>query len=325
MFSDYIISGKWIEHLQKADISNNENPSEALEKSKETISLAENTYDVPEGKVDLIKSRLRTTDLDPAENPEEPEVTNSTKASSILATCFSSEQLKSILLAIMFPIFLQSEEYQNFVNTNIPLKEGQVATATTGNSDSENLKDREERLDELFQPRQQRINDIIASAASSIDKKEIDSMLVNGDWLTNILATVEELPLCVSIATARSDRRGFPLIYVNKCFSEVTGYERNEIVGQNCKFLQSDKSEPEQVAKLIDALSKAHPCKVALTNKRKDGSEFMNLLAMKPIFDSNGDYAYVIGVQYDISKEGASLKEIKMVDDLLSILPNIFK
>ena len=47
------------------------------------------------------------------------------------------------------------------------------------------------------------------------------------------------------------------------------------------------------------------------------------MLAIKPVFDEQGVYSYVIGVQYDVSNVEASFKQIKQVNDLLSILPNI--
>ena len=57
------------------------------------------------------------------------------------------------------------------------------------------------------------------------------------------------------------------------------------------RFLQNGPSvEPEQVEALRNALSSAMPVKVALTNYRRDGTPFKNLLPMKPIFDSEGNY-----------------------------------
>jgi len=44
---------------------------------------------------------------------------------------------------------------------------------------------------------------------------------------------------------------------------------------------------------------------------------------MKPVFDSKGVYSYVIGVQYDISQTDTHIQDIKLVEDLLSIMPNI--
>ena len=51
--------------------------------------------------------------------------------------------------------------------------------------------------------------------------------------------------------------------------------------------------------------------------------DFLNLLSMKPVFDRQGVYSYVIGVQYDFSREDLHIQDIKLVDDLLAILPNM--
>lgn len=64
---------------------------------------------------------------------------------------------------------------------------------------------------------------------------------------------------------------------------------------QNCRFLQrgrdpEDRAEDESIARLTEALREAKPLKVAITNWRKDGTAFRNLLAIKPIMDQNGDY-----------------------------------
>jgi PAS domain S-box-containing protein len=93
----------------------------------------------------------------------------------------------------------------------------------------------------------------------------------------------------VSLSTASKDRPGFPLIYVNTAFEVTTGYLRKDIVGRNCRFLQRGKGEPEAVKLLADALRDAQPVKVPITNFRRDGTEYSNLLAMKPIFDENGE------------------------------------
>jgi hypothetical protein len=64
---------------------------------------------------------------------------------------------------------------------------------------------------------------------------------------------------------------------------------------QNCRFLQKGRqegheAETESIARLTEALREAKPLKVAITNWRKDGTAFRNLLAIKPIMDQNGDY-----------------------------------
>jgi len=249
--------------------------------------------------------------------------------------------MRAVLLATVFPMFLRSSEYQEFVeeqtqNTVVAsptaddspiVKEGATLAAAIDEKESEDVSEqnREERLDALFRPNEKSIKDLVNEAIESSDPEELDLMLENGDWLRSLMAAVEDLPLCVTLATARDDRRGFPLVYVNKAFENVTQYHRTEIVGKNCNFLQGSQAEPEQVAMMTKALAAAKPVKVAITNARKDGSEFMNLLAMKPVFDGDGVYSYVLGVQYDITGPGASLEQMKTVNDLLSILPNVLK
>ena len=157
--------------------------------------------------------------------------------------------------------------------------------------------------------------------------KELNKLLVGTSWLNGLLASVENLPVCVSLAAANREMAGFPLIYVNAAFESTTGYPRSEIIGQNCRFLQVGKkpghiAETDSIARMTAALREGRPVKVAITNFRKDGTPFRNLLAMKPIFDSEGGYAFVLGIQFDIGVTDASAKKMKIIDDLFRVLPN---
>ena len=61
---------------------------------------------------------------------------------------------------------------------------------------------------------------------------ELDKMLAGTSWLSGLLSSIESLPVCVSLAAASRNMRGFPLIYVNAAFETTTGYDRSEILGQ---------------------------------------------------------------------------------------------
>ena len=156
----------------------------------------------------------------------------------------------------------------------------------------------------------------------AIDAHELDRLYASGSWLTSLLVAVENLPICVSIATASKKRRGFPLIYVNACFERTTGYTRKEIIGRNCRFLQSEVSEPESLQRLTSSLAEAKPLKVSITNIRKDGAAFVNFLSLKPIFDDAGTYRYVIGMQFDVTQSDATPAKLKLADELMKMLPN---
>ena len=170
-------------------------------------------------------------------------------------------------------------------------------------------------------------NSCASSAFSCMEKVERHKILLSGSWLTILIAALEALPICVSLSTASKSRPGFPLIYVNKQFELTTGYSRNEIIGENCKFLQrshetSVEVEQDKIALLSTALRENKPVRVSLTNFKKDGTPFHNLLALKPVFDAEGEYAYVIGVQFDLSNNMSYASALIMADRLIDVLPD---
>lgn len=240
------------------------------------------------------------------------------------------EILKS---TVLLPLFIASPEYKEWVDIQLgeqSLQEtDEQVQAIEANTDRNNhVNDRDSRLDILFSPTENSVSSSIADSTKSIDAAEIDHLLESNssEWMADILVAVENLPVCVSIASARQDRRGFPLIYINKQFTVTTGYDRGEILGKNCRFLQCDEeTQVEQIQKLSIALRDRKPVKVAITNKRKDGTTFPNYLALKPIFDKNGDYSFIVGCQYDLSAKPiiSKTQDLKLVDDVLSIMPNI--
>ena len=178
--------------------------------------------------------------------------------------------IKNLLLAAVFPRFLKSSQYAAFLEMKSYDSDVVVDLPPDRSNDGTS---REERLDEMFaKAPASNTKDVIARAVATVDTTELNTLLSSGQWVKNIFAAVEDLRLCVSIATARSDRYGFPLIYVNKAFEQTTGYLRSDIVGQNCKFLQCEKTEADQIQQLVNALSKAQPVKVVITNRRKNGT-----------------------------------------------------
>ena len=170
--------------------------------------------------------------------------------------------------------------------------------------------------------------DVVDQALKHVDYLEVDRLLRSGSWLFAFIAAVENIPVCVTLSTARKDRVGFPLIYVNKYFEETTGYCRNDIMGANCKFLQRDcsgisRAESDSVERLSVALRNAEPIKVAMTNYRRTGEPFKNLLAMKPVFNLKNEYEYVIGVQFALSSRQSSSYLLRLSDSLMNLLPGV--
>lgn len=113
-----------------------------------------------------------------------------------------------------------------------------------------------------------------------------------------------------------------PLVYVNQAFLNMSGYNRDEIIGKNCRFLQQGNSKQESVDKLRIAIKQEEPIVVDLINYRKDGTEFYNELSVSPIYDENNKLIYFLGVQKDVTIE---VERNKARDDFVSLVSHQLK
>ncbi|WP_447649127.1 PAS domain-containing protein [Pseudomonas abietaniphila] len=93
------------------------------------------------------------------------------------------------------------------------------------------------------------------------------------------------------------------LIYANKAFERLTGFSADEVLYQDCRFLQGD--DRDQLARRVirEALKKGQPCRQILRNYRKDGTSFWNELSITPVFNDAEKAMYFIGIQKDVTEQ----------------------
>lgn len=132
--------------------------------------------------------------------------------------------------------------------------------------------------------------------------------------LTQILDT------CVNgVTLSDPDMEDSPIVYANKAFEDMCGYTQEGIIGRNCRFLQgADRDQPE-LDRLRAAIKKGEPVEVTLRNYRKNGDRFYNRLVVKPLFDSQGNVVYFLGVQYDITDQMKAQEEIRSLTEQLTL------
>ena len=81
---------------------------------------------------------------------------------------------------------------------------------------------------------------------------------------------------------------GHPLIFVNDSFLELTGYEREEVLGQHFSWLIAGGTIPATLAKLDHAFQADSSSTSEDRYVRKNGSEFYALRAVSSVRDENG-------------------------------------
>ncbi|WP_237392568.1 PAS domain-containing protein [Aurantiacibacter rhizosphaerae] len=100
-----------------------------------------------------------------------------------------------------------------------------------------------------------------------------------------------------------------PIVFANRAFRELTGYSEEEIIGNNCRFLQGPESDPAAIAKIRTAIEEEDVTVVELINYRKNGEKFWNALHIGPIYDNDGKLLYLFGSQWDVSDVRAARAE----------------
>ena len=119
--------------------------------------------------------------------------------------------------------------------------------------------------------------------------------------MNRLFESIEQTPIATIVTDARQADN--PIVAVNAAFCALTGYQKEEVLGHNCRFLAGEATEPEAQAMLRDAIAAARPVLVELLNYRKDGTSFRNAVMIAPVLDGEGGVGFFLGSQMDVTGE----------------------
>lgn len=127
-------------------------------------------------------------------------------------------------------------------------------------------------------------------------------------------------------------QKDHPIVYVSEAFERLTGYTKDEIVGQNCRFLQGPDGQVtpgtkrsfvdgQTVYRLRSTINDRSEIQASLINYRKGGQPFMNLITMIPIKWDSEQYRFYVGFQVDlVEKPDAVTKRNAGMSDVTATL-----
>ncbi len=118
---------------------------------------------------------------------------------------------------------------------------------------------------------------------------------------TDVLRKLEQAIKQCSSAIVITDKTGV-IEFVNKSYTELTGYRADELVGQNPRLLKSRNTPHETYAALWGAVTRGKAWGGELQNIRKDGSLFWVTTVISPIY-GEGEISHFIATQEDISEK----------------------
>ena len=136
-------------------------------------------------------------------------------------------------------------------------------------------------------------------------KKDIFDVFEKDDSYRYIMkrlleASIEESFNSIMITEAGP---GYPIVYVNPAFCELTGYGSHEVVGKSPSILQGPKTDQKALERLNIDISQGRTFHGRAINYRKDGTEFMMEWKIAPVRNERKNITHYLAIQRDVSGE----------------------
>ncbi len=99
--------------------------------------------------------------------------------------------------------------------------------------------------------------------------------------------------------------------YVNAAFERVTGYTRDEVLGQNPSILHSGRTPEQTYEELWKSIPRGETWEGEFCNKRKDGSEYIEWAIIAPLRQPDGRITHYVAVKKDITEQKRVAEELE--------------
>lgn len=135
------------------------------------------------------------------------------------------------------------------------------------------------------------------------------------DSLRQLSRVVEQSPESIIITNINAE-----IEYVNDAFVANTGFAREDVIGQNPGILNSGRTPAETYRAMWQALKEGLTWRGEFTNKRKDGSEYVEFAIVSPVRQPDGEITHYIALKEDITQRKLAAKELALYREKLEEL-----
>lgn len=146
---------------------------------------------------------------------------------------------------------------------------------------------------------------------------DISQQCAMESMLRQLTQAVEQSPNGIMITNTQAE-----IEYVNQAFTQLTGYEADEVEGRNPRFLDTRNLYSKLYAKLWLTLLAGQTWQGELYSRRKDGSELIAHTIVTPIREPDGSIGHYLAIQQDVSASVRMAKELEQHRHHLEALVN---
>ncbi|KID86814.1 PAS-like protein [Metarhizium guizhouense ARSEF 977] len=150
-----------------------------------------------------------------------------------------------------------------------------------------------------------------ANAAFDILAREDLPMYITNVWIETVSVSIRHRIMGMASHASEGlaevfcltdpSRHDNPIVFMSEEFNRTTQYGVDYVIGRNCRFLQGPYTNPFSVTRIREKVENGIEHYETFLNYRRDGTPFMNLVMIAPLYDSRGAIRYFIGAQVDVS------------------------
>ena len=136
-----------------------------------------------------------------------------------------------------------------------------------------------------------------------------EKQLLTGQLAALLPGVVEGLPSAVTVTDVDGT-----IVYVNPAWERMTGYRSSEAVGQSARMLESGIHSPDFYQRLTETVLAGGVFEAEVTNRRKDGSLYIEEMSITPVPGPDGSPAYFVNLAKDISERYRSRQRLALFE-----------
>jgi PAS domain S-box-containing protein len=146
--------------------------------------------------------------------------------------------------------------------------------------------------------------------------EDIDDRRRQQEKLRLFRKVVEQARDAVLIAEeASSTMSGPQIVYANPAFTEITGYQPEEVIGNSPRLLKGPITEPGVLRQLREGHRNEEEVEGETTTLRKDGTPFINHWSIAPVYNEDDTLTHWVAVLRDVTEKRRMWERLLEVRD----------